>query len=43
MNAEPRRIGAIEIEFEMNLAVDDKDKDNSGKSGNDLSCFLEFE
>lgn len=26
MNAEPRRIGAIEISFEMNIAVDQKNK-----------------
>lgn len=26
MNAEPRRIGAIEISFEMNIAVDQKSK-----------------
>ncbi|HEY4617151.1 MAG TPA: OsmC family peroxiredoxin, partial [Flavobacterium sp.] len=40
MNAEPRRIGAIEISFEMNIDVDQKSKNILERTAMTCPVFL---
>jgi hypothetical protein len=42
MNAEPRRIGTIEIVFDMNISADQKRRNYYRKDSDDLCYFLEF-